>query len=210
MRHTLIWVIIRVFTALRIILCYSINTHIHKKMASTRQWPFSVFNLFVRTSQKDETAKQRVLRELARRSLPSDMAGTLCLAFSFVNLSVSFCLVNLNSAQAKNPVLWTAPYLSLANEPIKERASGGSLDFFLSVSNCVIKFLISPKPRYQANQNLASRRLPFIQMRRSITRSWSTVRQLRLPFICIWIEPNYAINHADVGSTISSWRRWTF
>ena len=39
--------------------------------------------------------------ELAKRNLPSDMAGTLCLAFCFVNLSVSFCLVNLNSAQGK-------------------------------------------------------------------------------------------------------------
>ena len=45
--------------------------------------------------------KDKALMELAKRNLPSDMAGTLCLAFCFVNLSVSFCLVNLNSAQGK-------------------------------------------------------------------------------------------------------------
>ena len=45
--------------------------------------------------------EDKALMELAKRNLPSDMAGTLCLAFCFVNLSVSFCLVNLNSAQGK-------------------------------------------------------------------------------------------------------------
>ena len=55
--------------------------------------------VFFRLDIKKDGTKDRILRELARRSLPTDMAGTLCLAFSFVNLSVSFCLVNLNSAQ---------------------------------------------------------------------------------------------------------------
>ena len=56
--------------------------------------------------QKSETVatgngifQDRVAAEKARRLLPSDMSGTLTIAFSFINLSISFCLVNLNSAQ---------------------------------------------------------------------------------------------------------------
>ena len=63
--------------------------------------------------------------ELAKRNLPSDMAGTLCLAFCFVNLSVSFCLVNLNSAQGKGEQLMC----SCHNSPNEHKIKFGILGY---------------------------------------------------------------------------------
>ena len=63
--------------------------------------------------------------ELAKRNLPSDMAGTLCLAFCFVNLSVSFCLVNLNSAQGKGEQLMC----SLSNSTNEHKIKFGILGY---------------------------------------------------------------------------------
>ena len=105
------------------------------------------------------------------------MSGTLTIAFSFINLSISFCLVNLNSAQGTDKN-------HLFNQKI--------IDSFVAK----IKIFIKYENLLKVNQ---VRRRLFILMLKSTTKFSSTVPRVCLRGTCTLIDTNYATRLEEGG-----------